>query len=368
MTSTAPAAPLKALYDVPAPAKLNLFLHVVGKRPDGYHLLQSLFVLIDWADTLHFECRADGALHRHDRGDALPPDDLCLRAARALQQASGCSFGADIHIEKRLPSGAGMGGGSSDAASTLLALNRLWGLNWSRERLLPIALTLGADVPFFVGGRNAFVEGIGEVLTPLDVPEMRLAVVKPAVSIGTKEIFSSPLLQRSESVAIVAGFPAANGKRSEDNSTTPEVASYPSNEANSSGERKGSICRDHQTPEILVHRLYDGWGRNDLQPPAQAASHEVSTALEWLQTRYENSRMTGSGSAVFAIVRASPNSTSATRAVPEAKAARERDTVTGLESNLKATPEGEFQELPDGWVGRMCRSLSVHPLRGWAED
>ncbi len=360
MTALSTTAPLKALYDVPAPAKLNLFLHVVGKRADGYHLLQSLFVLIDWADTLHFERRADGALHRHDRGDALPPDDLCLRAARALQQASGCGFGADIHIDKRVPAGAGMGGGSSDAASTLLALNRLWGLNWSRERLLPIALTLGADVPFFVGGRNAFIEGIGERMTPIEVPALRLAVVKPAVSIGTKEIFSSPLLQRSESVAIVAGFPAANETRSEDGLER----GFQSNENDRSGERKGSICRDRQTQEIPVHRLYEGWGRNDLQPPAEAASHEVSTALEWLQARYENSRMTGSGSAVFAIVQ--PSRIDEQTADRNAK--QEIDMVTGLESNLKATPEGEFQELPDGWVGRMCRSLSVHPLRGWAED
>lgn len=356
MTSSPTPGPLKALYDVPAPAKLNLFLHVVGKRPDGYHLLQSLFVLIDWADTLHFERREDGALQRHDRGDALPPDDLCLRAARALQQASGTSFGVDLHIEKRLPSGAGMGGGSSDAASTLLALNRLWGLNWTRERLQPIALKLGADVPFFIGGRNAFVEGIGEILTPLDIPEMRLAVVKPAVSIGTKEIFSSPLLPRSESVAIVAGFPAANGRRSED---SPET-DYPSDEARRLGERKGSMSSDRQTQEILVQQLVDGWGRNDLQAPAQAASHEVSTALDWLQTRYENSRMTGSGSAVFAIVRPSR--------FAQQVAAEKKGTVTDLESNLKATPEGKFQELPDGWVGRMCRSLTVHPLRGWAQD
>ncbi|OWQ93989.1 4-(cytidine 5'-diphospho)-2-C-methyl-D-erythritol kinase [Roseateles aquatilis] len=347
---------MNALYDVPAPAKLNLFLHVVGKRPDGYHLLQSLFVLVDWADTLHFERRADGALHRHDRGDALPADDLCLRAARALQQASGCAHGVDIHIDKRLPSGAGMGGGSSDAASTLLALNRLWGLNWSRERLLPIALKLGADVPFFVGGRNAFVEGIGEILRPVDVPALRLAVIKPAVSIGTKEIFSSPLLQRSESVAIVAGFPAANDGRDADNSKPATAASFLETEIDSSGGREGNMHRDRQTPEILVQQLYEGWGRNDLQPPAQAASHEVSTALEWLQTRYGNSRMTGSGSAVFA------------RVQPSLITAQETDTVTDPGSNPEATPDGRLNELPPGWVGRMCRSLAVHPLRGWADD
>ena len=125
---------LRSLFDVAAPAKLNLFLHVIGRRDDGYHLLQSVFVLIDWCDTLHFERRADGRLARHDLGPALPADDLCLRAARLLQSESGTALGADISIDKQLPWGAGMGGGSSDAASTLLALNRLWGLNWPRDR------------------------------------------------------------------------------------------------------------------------------------------------------------------------------------------------------------------------------------------
>ncbi len=357
---------MQALYDVPAPAKLNLFLHVVGKRPDGYHLLQSLFVLIDWADTLHFERRADARLQRHDRGDALPDDDLCLRAARALQQASGCTLGADIHIDKRLPSGAGMGGGSSDAASTLLALNRLWGLNWPRSRLQPLALKLGADVPFFVGGRNAWVEGIGEVLRPLDLPPMRLAVVKPSVSIGTKEIFSSPLLQRSNSVAIVAGFPAANKERDADNrlkdsaasSAVENSAGFLNNVTGRFGE--SSEAGEYLALENLAVRLSNGWGRNDLQPPAEAASSEVSQALQWLQTRYGNSRMTGSGSAVFARIFDSAdreleyNSTSQ----------QEADIASDSERNLEATLAG----LPPSWVGRVCRSLEVHPLRGWAED
>jgi len=138
------------LHDVAAPAKLNLFLHVVGRRADGYHLLQSLFVLIDWCDTLHFERRSDGRLTRHDLGPTLPADDLCLRAARLLQVESGSTLGADISIDKQVPWGAGMGGGSSDAASTLLALNHLWGLRWPFSRLLPLALALGADVPFFL--------------------------------------------------------------------------------------------------------------------------------------------------------------------------------------------------------------------------
>src|SRR3954466_14069676 len=134
---------LKALLDLPAPAKLNLFLHITGRRADGYHLLQSVFALIDWADTLHIELRSDGQLRRHDLGPALPADDLALRAARALQQASGCSWGADISVLKNVPWGAGMGGGSSDAATVLLALNRLWGLGWPRARLLELAVPLG---------------------------------------------------------------------------------------------------------------------------------------------------------------------------------------------------------------------------------
>lgn len=362
--TTVTAAPVLALYDVPAPAKLNLFLHVVGKRPDGYHLLQSLFVLIDWADTLHFERRTDGALHRHDQGDALPADDLCLRAARALQAASGVSFGADIHIEKRLPAGAGMGGGSSDAASTLLALNRLWGLNWPRSRLLPLALTLGADVPFFVGGRNAFVEGIGEILHPVQVPVTPLAVVKPQVSIGTKEIFSSPLLQRSRSVAIVAGSPAVNGSN-----TNHGGAEIPGNTLGSPGNSAMTMAHEildtesEATLEKLIELAVSGWGRNDLQPPAEAASSEVSEALHWLQTRYGNSRMTGSGSAVFAILSASQQDAD--------------DSNASLGRNSKATSEAKANgslnislpfDLPPKWAGRMCRSLEVHPLLGWADD
>jgi 4-diphosphocytidyl-2-C-methyl-D-erythritol kinase len=294
---------LRALFDVAAPAKLNFFLHVTGRRADGYHLLQSLFVLIDWCDTLHFERRDDGRIARHDLTARLPDDDLCLRAARALQAESGTPLGADISIDKQLPWGAGMGGGSSDAASTLLALNRLWGLNWPRARLMTLGLTLGADVPFFVGGNNAFVEGIGERLTPVPVAPGWLAVVKPASSIETRAIFGSPLLVRDTEAVILEGL--------------------------SSGGFAGI-------------RAF-GFGRNDLQAPAEAACTEVAQAAGILQRCFGNSRMTGSGSAVFA--RVSANTGAAERPIALMPA-----------------------DLPAGWVGRMCRSLEQHPLVGWAED
>ena len=148
---------MNALFDVPAPAKLNLFLHVTGRRADGYHLLQSVFMLIDWCDMLHVEKRHDGQIHRHDLSMPLPEDDLIVRAARLLQSATGTAQGADISIDKRIPAQAGMGGGSSDAASTLLALNRLWNLKLPLPQLEALGLQLGADVPFFLRGRNAWV-------------------------------------------------------------------------------------------------------------------------------------------------------------------------------------------------------------------
>jgi 4-diphosphocytidyl-2-C-methyl-D-erythritol kinase len=255
---------LLALYEVAAPAKLNLFLHVVGRRADGYHLLQSLFVLIDWTDTLHFELRRDAGLARHDLSASLPPDDLCLRAARALQAASGTSLGADISIDKKVPWGAGLGGGSSDAASTLLALNRLWGLNWPRSRLLSIGLTLGADVPFFIGGHNAIAEGVGERLTPVTLASHWLAVLKPPASIETRTIFGSPLLLRSTEAAILE-------------SSSPNAESAKT-----------------------MAMLEPGYGRNDLQLAAEAECPQVAQAVAVMHRQFGNARMTGSGSAVYA--------------------------------------------------------------------
>lgn len=247
---------MKSLYDVPAPAKLNLFLHITGRRADGYHLLQSAFMLIDWCDTLHFERRADGRISREDLTTALPQDDLVVRAARALQTLTATPLGVHISIAKSIPAQAGMGGGSSDAASCLLALNRLWKLNLPLTTLTQIGLQLGADVPFFLSGQNAWVEGIGEKIQPLNIPKARFVVVKPRAGLATNAIFNDPSLIRDTGTAIISGF-----------------AAYP----------------------------FD-FGQNDLQPVAQKLCPDVTTALAWLSHQGLSPRMTGSGSAVFARV------------------------------------------------------------------
>lgn len=180
---------MKAIYDLPAPAKLNLFLHVTGRRDDGYHLLQSVFMLIDWCDTLHVELRGDGQLSREDLTVPLPADDLVLRAARALQAHAAPGQGAHIGVAKQVPAQAGMGGGSSDAATCLLALNRLWNLRLPLAELARIGLSLGADVPFFLSGHNAWVEGIGEKIRPIELPSARFVVVKPPEGLDTRLIF-----------------------------------------------------------------------------------------------------------------------------------------------------------------------------------
>ena len=254
---------MKALYDLPAPAKLNLFLHVTGRRADGYHLLQSVFMLIDWCDTLHVERRADGAISREDLTTPLPADDLIVRAARALQAETQTPLGAHIGVAKQVPAQAGMGGGSSDAATCLLALNRLWGLKLPLATLERIGLGLGADVPFFLRGHNAWVEGIGDIITPVELPPARFAVVKPPEGLDTLEIFSAEDLHRATPPAIISGFAAH------------------------SESRQGQIERF-------------GFGRNDLQPVAQRLCPAVTEAIEWLGHQGLEARMTGSGSSVFA--------------------------------------------------------------------
>jgi 4-diphosphocytidyl-2-C-methyl-D-erythritol kinase len=277
---------MRSLHHVLAPAKLNLFLHITGRRDDGYHLLQSVFMLIDWCDTLHFDVRDDGVIDREDLTITLPADDLVMRAAQLLQRASGTHLGAHIAIEKRIPAQAGMGGGSSDAATTLLALNRLWGLNWPLSKLMALALPLGADVPFFLGGQNAWVEGIGEKITPIEVPAARFAVVKPNAGLETARIFQASGLERATETA-----------------TMPVFAVNPY-----------------------------GFGRNDLQPVAQALCPEITQALRWLGSFGLSPKMTGSGSAVFA----------------------------KLEDGVM------IDSAPHDWQMRICSNMAVHPQAGWA--
>ncbi len=246
---------MKSLYDIAAPAKLNLFLHITGRRSDGYHLLQSAFMLVDWCDTLHFEVRLDGQISREDLGGmSLPAEDLIIRAARALKTASASPLGVHIGVEKRIPAQAGMGGGSSDAASTLLALNRLWQLNFSLEKLAFIGLQLGADVPFFLAGHNAWVEGIGEKITPISLAPAQVLIVKPHKGLETRSIFSDPFLKRDTKLAIISDFATDTF----------------------------------------------GFGQNDLQSVAEKICPEVTQALKWLVSLGLHGRMTGSGSAVFA--------------------------------------------------------------------
>ena len=239
----------------PAPAKLNLFLHVVGRRPDGYHLLQTLFRFIDLHDTLHFTLREDGAVRRTNAVEGVTEEqDLCVRAARLLQSETGCALGVDIAVEKRIPMGGGLGGGSSDAATTLVALNRLWSLGLPRQRLMQLGLRLGADVPVFIFGENAFAEGVGEELQAYPLPEAWYVVLFPPVHVPTPEIFAHPELTR-DTVSI--------------------------------------------TMRALAKGQFEQQLRNDLQSVVCRLYPEVGRYITWL-SNFGNAMMTGSGACVFA--------------------------------------------------------------------
>lgn len=236
----------------PAPGKLNLFLHVLGRRPDGYHELQTVFRLIDRCDRVGVRLRADGAITRVDPLPGVAPeDDLCVRAARLLKRETGCALGADLALEKVLPVGGGLGGGSSDAATVLLALNRGWRLGLGRARLLDLAARLGADVPVFVFGENALGEGIGERLTRLVLPGAWYLVIGPQCAVSTAEIFADPAL-------------------------TPD------------------------SKPLKIPPFFSGLGRNDLEAIALRRHPEIAAHLAWLRRRSAQARMTGSGACVYA--------------------------------------------------------------------
>jgi 4-diphosphocytidyl-2-C-methyl-D-erythritol kinase len=273
---------------LPAPAKLNFFLHVTGRRADGYHTLESLLVALDWGDTIRLTCREDGVIARTiELPGVSTDDDLALRAARAMQRECGIALGVDVALTKRIPQGAGLGGGSSDAATVLLGLNRLWGAGLSRADLARLALALGADVPFFVFGEPAIARGIGEQLTAVTVAPMWVAVIAPRVVVPTASIFAAPELTRNRASAKMDVFS-------------------------------------------------EGYGCNDLEPVAVARFPAVAEALGALRRRAANARMTGSGGCVFASF------------------ASEAQARTAL------------QAKPPGMMGFAARTLSRHPLAGFA--
>ncbi len=235
----------------PAPAKLNLFLHITGRRADGYHELQTAFQLLDFSDSIEIGVTADGRVARAGGPPGVPPDeDLAVRAARALQAASGTGQGARLHIRKRIPMGGGLGGGSSDAATVLVALNELWETGLDLPQLASIGGELGADVPVFVQGRSAWAEGVGERLQPLELPERWFLVVHPGVAVATREVFQAPELTRN-------------------------------------------------SPIITIRGLFEAATRNDCEPVVRARFPAVGDALDWLG-QFAEARLTGTGSCVFA--------------------------------------------------------------------
>jgi 4-diphosphocytidyl-2-C-methyl-D-erythritol kinase len=251
-----------------APAKLNLFLHVTGRRTDGYHELQTLFQLIDLCDTITISLRADGLIERPVGPAGVAPEaDLTLRAALALQRATGTGQGAELRVHKRIPQGGGLGGGSSDAATTLLALNELWDCGLSLDELASLALPLGADVPVFVRGFSAWAEGVGERLTPVSLPEAWYVIIYPGVGISTQEVFQSPELTRN-------------------------------------------------SPLITIRAFFQSGGHNDCEPVVRARSPEVAAAIDWL-TREGSAQLTGTGSCVFTARRSAAEAERLAARVPE---------------------------------------------------
>ena len=267
---------MSRLKNCPAPAKLNLFLHVTGRRADGYHLLQSVFQLIDASDLLHFETRNDEQIQRVTEVAGVPEEsDLIIRAARLLQHAARAKglqtpCGASIAIEKRLPMGGGLGGGSSDAATTLLVLNHLWGAGFSQAELMKLGLQLGADVPFFLFGRNAFAQGVGEDLVAIDTPVRWFVVMEPGVMVPTAAIFSNPELTRDTKPVRITDF-----------SDAPT-----------------------------------SFGKNDLQAVATRLFPPIAHALEWL-SNFGAARMTGSGACVFCSFEREEQADEVLKQVPE---------------------------------------------------
>lgn len=313
------------LYDLPAPAKLNLFLHIVGRRADGYHLLESVFRLISLADSLTIDLRRDGAISRDSTlGEQIADsDDLVVRAAQALQKSTGCSLGAHISVTKRVPVGAGLGGGSSDAATVLIALNRLWRTGLDRRALEQIALTLGADVPFFVGGQNAFVRGIGEIMDPVELADCSYLVFKPAVHVPTAAVFKSPDLTRNSESVKMSDF----------------------------SERAFFIAPGSRqyTENVVV-----GFGKNDLEPVVGQMYPQVDAAMRWVAGQGLGVRLSGSGSCFFAEF-----------VSPDAAELALVSLLGKIRSDCSEVDGGIYSVIEQFSV---CDSLPEHPLHHWTKD
>lgn len=315
------------LYDVPAPAKLNLFLHVTGRRSDGYHTLQTVFRFIDLCDTLNFERTSDGVIVCENPVPGMrAEDDLIFRAATALQKAAGVRWGARISCTKRIPAGGGLGGGSSDAATTLIALNRLWETGLNRRQLMDLALPLGADVPVFVFGQPAFAEGVGELLTPVELPERSYLVARPTQHVSTAHIFTDPNLTRDSKPIRISVFAdwLLEQQQSKQNAVT-------------------DTFQEQQAGPLPM------FGRNDLEAVVRARYSKVEKAMAFLALHKIPARVTGSGACVFA------------EFVTHDQALLNQQKIIG-----KIPSCGNTVSVIDAtWV---CHGYIDHPLRYWTKD
>lgn len=287
-----------------APAKINLFLHIIGQRADGYHLLQTVFRLLDYYDTIHLKPTANGAIKRVNEVAGVPEaQDLCIRAAKLLQQHTNCSFGVEMYVDKNIPMGAGLGGGSSDAATILLALNRLWQLNLSRAELLALGLKLGADVPFFIYGTNAWAEGVGEQLQPINLREAYYVVLTPDAHVSTAQIFANKQLTKDAIPKTMSGF-SGMANLSTENSANGNV------KAEFTNHLEKVVCNNY---------------------PA------VSECLAWLK-QFGDARMSGSGASVF------------------------------LEVGDENIANEICEKKPEKFRGFVAKGLNQHPLKDFASD
>ncbi|MEI2416983.1 4-(cytidine 5'-diphospho)-2-C-methyl-D-erythritol kinase [Orrella sp. JC864] len=322
------------LYDIPAPAKINLFLHVVGRRDDGYHLLQTLFRFVDLRDTLHIETRADGRIARSTELPGVPPDqDLVVRAARALQAATGTALGAQIAVDKRIPAGGGLGGGSSDAASTLIALNRLWKTGLTRQALMRLALPLGADVPVFVFGQSAFAQGVGEQLAAVALRPRAYLIVQPQAAVPTAGVFAAPELTRDTKLVKIADFSDLLETKAVDKARKPGAP--------------GDGCAG---PAGTLPAFF---GRNDLEPVVFGRYPPVRQAARWLADQGVAVRMSGSGACLFGEF----------AGLPEALFAQSEIAAKMRLAQSKSQTQGS---CPIAQVFA-CDGLDEHPLRHWID-